>query len=61
MIKDLFNSVEEMNKGLIANWNSVVKNKKDKVYVLGDFSFGNKYQAKKILNSLKGNKNINNG
>ena len=31
-----FNNVDEMDEGLIANWNSVVKNS-DKVYHLGDY------------------------
>jgi calcineurin-like phosphoesterase family protein len=34
-----FSSVDEMNQTLISNWNSVVKNKDDIVYFLGDFSF----------------------
>lgn len=35
-----FESVEEMNEALVANWNSVVK-PDDHVYHLGDFCFGN--------------------
>lgn len=34
-----FKSVEDMNKGLIDTWNSRVK-KLDRVFVLGDFCFG---------------------
>lgn len=33
-----YHSIEEMNEGLILNWNSVVK-PNDTIYVLGDFSF----------------------
>jgi calcineurin-like phosphoesterase family protein len=33
-----FSSVEEMNEGLIANWNSVVKNG-DEVWHIGDFAW----------------------
>jgi calcineurin-like phosphoesterase family protein len=33
-----FKNIEDMDKGLIANWNSVVSNA-DKVYHLGDFCF----------------------
>ena len=35
-----FGSIEEMNEGLVKNWNSVVK-PDDHVYHLGDFCFGN--------------------
>lgn len=35
-----FGSIEEMNEGLVANWNSVV-GPDDHVYHLGDFCFGN--------------------
>ena len=35
-----FETVEEMNEALVANWNSVVK-PDDHVYHLGDFCFGN--------------------
>lgn len=33
-----YKSIEEMNEGLIRNWNSVVK-PEDDIYCLGDFSF----------------------
>ena len=32
-----FNNVEQMDKELIKNWNSVV-NENDEVYILGDFN-----------------------
>ena len=46
-----FSSVEEMDKTLIKNWNSVVK-KEDTVYHLGDFAFGNKEFTQKIIKQL---------
>lgn len=50
-----FNTVEEMDKILIENWNSVVS-KKDRIRVLGDFSFHNADKTKDILNKLNGYK-----
>ena len=43
-----FKDREEMNEALIKNWNKVVS-QKDKVYILGDFSFGNKEMTKEIV------------
>jgi len=48
-----FTDVEEMNEALIENWNSVVK-RKDTVYHLGDFSFGNRELIRKLRHKLKG-------
>ena len=51
-----FQSVEEMNKALIDNWNKVVKDNDD-VYFLGDFSFKcNQQRATEFLKQLKGRK-----
>lgn len=50
-----FSSVDEMNEVLIRNWNKKVKNE-DKVYILGDFSFGKETETLNILNSLNGQK-----
>lgn len=50
-----FNSVEEMNKAIIKNWNSVVKNG-DAVYVLGDVAFCNKEETKGLIGKLNGDK-----
>lgn len=47
-----FIDVQEMNEVIIKNWNSRV-NPKDKIYVLGDFSFGDPEQ---FLSRLKGYK-----
>jgi calcineurin-like phosphoesterase family protein len=49
-----FNSLPEMNEGLIESWNSVVK-KTDTVYHLGDFSFGGVKEWEDVLNQLRGN------
>ena len=48
-----FSSVEEMNEGLIANFNSVVQ-PFDFVYHLGDFAFGNRVQKQEIFARLNG-------
>lgn len=49
-----FSSVEEMNDGLVARWNDVVK-PNDTVWVLGDFAFTNIDHIKEILERLNGN------
>ena len=48
-----WDTVEEMNQALIDNWNSVVTDE-DRVYMLGDFSWGGTGKAKKILEQLNG-------
>lgn len=48
-----FDSVEEMNEGLIKAWNSVVETN-DIVYHLGDFMFGSITKWKEILPQLNG-------
>ena len=50
-----FKNVRDMDKKLIANWNSVVK-KNDIIYILGDFSFYNKANTEKIVKQLHGRK-----
>ena len=49
-----FYNIEEMNKTLIDNWNSVVT-KNDYVYILGDM-FWNNNNAENILSQLNGQK-----
>ena len=49
-----FNSIEEMSKTIIENWNSVVS-KNDDVYILGDFAWRNNI-GYEVLKQLKGNK-----
>lgn len=50
-----FNSVEEMDKALIANWNRKVKDE-DTVYVLGDISWYKDEKTVEIFQMLKGHK-----
>ena len=50
-----FKDVEEMNNTLIDNWNKRIE-PKDEVYILGDFSFGNKEQTLDLLDKLNGRK-----
>ena len=49
-----FETVEEMNDTLIANWNERVK-EEDTVYVLGDFIMGAADQVENLLSKLNGN------
>lgn len=52
-----YKTVDEMNKQLIKNWNSVVASPKDKIYILGDFLYrGTGEQANAILKQLQGKK-----
>jgi len=48
-----FKDVEEMNSELIKRWNNTVS-KEDKVFILGDFGFGNQEQMKEIVSRLNG-------
>lgn len=50
-----FSDVEHMNKCLIENWNSVVK-QDDTIYVVGDFSFSGIAKQREILSQLNGKK-----
>lgn len=50
-----FSSVEEMNEVLINNWNNAVTGA-DRVFLLGDFSFGNKEKQGEIAQRLNGHK-----
>ena len=50
-----FNSVDEMDKVLIDNWNSVVSDN-DTVYILGDISWHNEEKTVQIFQRLKGKK-----
>jgi Calcineurin-like phosphoesterase len=46
-------SVEEMNEALVRNWNKHVA-KGDRVYHLGDFSFGTRSQTEEMIGRLRG-------
>ena len=49
-----FKSKEEMNRAIIKNWNSTVKDK-DSVYILGDVAFGRGHRSIDFwLKKLKG-------
>lgn len=50
-----FETVEEMNRQLIKNWNKVITGA-DRVFLLGDFSFGSKDMQQEIAEQLKGYK-----
>lgn len=50
-----YNSIGQMNKDLIYKWNKRVA-EEDIVYILGDFSFTNRDENKKILHKLNGKK-----
>ena len=52
-----FSSVEEMNEGLINNWNGVVSNDDD-VYILGDLCMGKINETLPLVELLKGNKKL---
>ena len=50
-----FSSVEVMDETMILNWNNKVSNG-DRVYIVGDFIFGDEEVALNILNRLNGQK-----
>lgn len=50
-----FRSVDEMDKAIIKNWNSVVT-QQDTIIHLGDFILGNKERCKDIIKQLNGKK-----
>ena len=52
-----YNSVEKMDEDLILKWNNTVLNE-DKIFVLGDFGFGNQENIIKIGNRLHGHKTL---
>lgn len=52
-----FDTVEQMNEHIIRRWNQTVK-KRDIIFHLGDVSFGNKEQTKKIMDRLNGRKRL---
>lgn len=50
-----FDSVDEMNEQLIKNWNKKVTNN-DRIFLVGDFAFGNKNKQREIARRLSGYK-----
>ena len=49
-----FSDIEELNEHMAHKWNLVVTNSDDEVYYLGDLSFGNAKDTKKLLYRLNG-------
>lgn len=54
---DTFKNIQDMNIGLIKNWNSVVS-VDDETTVLGDFAFASIDRISKILSRLNGKKHL---
>ena len=52
-----FADVEEMNEGLIVNWNEVVR-AEDDVYILGDLFYRMEESPERILERLNGKKHL---
>lgn len=52
-----FESVSEMDKTLIDNWNKTVSND-DIIWVLGDFALASRDYTKSIIKSLRGRKRL---
>lgn len=50
-----WDTLEQMHEGLIKNWNARVA-KEDRVFILGDFSFGSKPQIRELVPRLQGKK-----
>lgn len=48
-----YDSIEEMNQGIVANWNSVVK-EDDTVFVLGDLGFCGIEKLRPLMEQLNG-------
>ena len=52
-----FESVSEMDKAIIDNWNKTVSND-DIIWVLGDFALASRDYTKSIIKSLRGRKRL---
>jgi calcineurin-like phosphoesterase family protein len=48
-----FKDTDEMDSVLISNWNNMIKNKNDTVYIIGDFAYKNHGNYLKQLNGRK--------
>lgn len=57
LLRPGFMDVDHMNEIIIQNWNKVVQ-PQDKVYHLGDFTFGSKNNIEKIAPRLNGHKRL---
>ncbi|PMC34554.1 hydrolase [Bacillus sp. UMB0899] len=52
-----FQTVEEMNRVMIDNWNNLVS-AEDEVYIIGDFMYRSKHHPEYYLDQLKGKKHL---
>ncbi|MEY8366998.1 metallophosphoesterase [Anaerovoracaceae bacterium 41-7] len=52
-----FTSADEMDKKMITNWNSAVKNK-DRIFMLGDFCLAGRDRIVEVGNKLNGRKTL---
>lgn len=52
-----YRNIDHMNQQLIFNWNNTVK-KRERIFVLGDFSFGSRSMTEKVLYRLNGHKTL---
>lgn len=52
-----FETIEEMDKTIIDNWNSAVS-EEDEVYIVGDFMFRSRHKPSYYLAQLKGKKHL---
>ena len=50
----VYKNVYDMNEKIIEKWNSQVKSPETRVYVLGDVSFGDEFETKKVMAELNG-------
>lgn len=50
-----YRNLAHMHKEFVSNWNNIIS-KSDKVYVLGDVSFGNKKKTAAVIKRLRGYK-----
>jgi calcineurin-like phosphoesterase family protein len=57
LIRPGFKDVDHMNEVMIENWNKVVK-PGDKIYHLGDVSFGNEAKYNAVMRRLNGRKRL---
>lgn len=52
-----FSSIDEMDRVMIDNWNSVVS-QEDEVYIIGDFMFRSRHAPNYYLDQLRGKKHL---
>ena len=52
-----FKDIRDMEQKIIKNWNETVA-QEDRVFVLGDFAFGDKAEVTRLCRSLNGKKTL---